>query len=185
MPPAARAVALMVVAATSCCGGAVLAGESDAEIADDAGFFSAEARSEAADIILSIQSLYEQDVRIETYPEVPQHLRDDLAREGKEKFYDDWLNRRARTLGVRGVFILITRTPGRVQVGVDKSTERRGFGAADRDAVRDALVTAFRAKRYDQGLLDGLRFVRRRLDEHAARPRSPSVPVASARAGAG
>ena len=167
------AVALALLAAPA-------ARAADAEVADGGGFFSAEALSEAGDIILAIQSLYERDVRVETYAEVPESLKARLQRDGQDKFYDDWLNRRAKALGVRGVFILVTRTPGRVQVGVDKTTQRRAFKAEDRDALRDALSTAFKAGRYDQGLLDGLRFVRRRLDENAARDRSPGVPVASA-----
>jgi hypothetical protein len=152
----------------------------DAEVADGAGFFSAEALGAASDLILSIQSLYDRDVRVETYADVPEHLRGELARDGIDKFYDDWLNRRAKALGVHGVFILITRTPGRVQVGVDKATQRRAFTETDRDALRDALVTAFKARRFDQGLIDGLKFVQRRLDEYSTRERSPGVPVASA-----
>ena len=120
----------------------------------------------------------DRDVYVETYADVPTHLRDDLARDGREKFYDDWLNRRARQLGVHGVFVLVTRSPGRVQVGVDRATQRTAFTADDREALRDALVAAFRGARYDQGLLDGLHFIKRRMDENAARERSPTVPVA-------
>ena len=157
------------------------AADGDGQIDDAARFFSAEAVSEANDIIHAIESLYERDVRVETYQEVPESLKDDLARDGREKFYDDWLNRRAKELGVRGVFVLITRTPGRVQVGVDRATRRRAFTADDADALRQALVTAFRAGRHDRGLVDGLRFVRRRLDENTARDRNAIVPVARGR----
>jgi uncharacterized membrane protein YgcG len=150
------------------------------EVSDGGAFFSHEAVSEATDVILTIQSLHDRDVRVETYAEVPEELKAELERAGRDKFYDDWLNRRAKELGVRGVFILVTRTPGRVQVGVDRATQRRAFTPDDREALREALVAAFRAKRYDQGLLDGLRFIRRRLDENTARDRSPIVPVVGA-----
>jgi hypothetical protein len=156
------------------------AADGDGEIDDQAAFFSPEAESQAIDIIQSIVAMHDRDVRVETYSAVPDHLKDDLDRDGRDKFYDDWLNRRAKELGVRGVFILITRTPGRIQVGIDKSTLRRAFTADDRDALREGLATAFRAKRYDQGLLDSLKFLRRRLDENTARDRNGSVPVASA-----
>lgn len=152
----------------------------EAEVSDGGGFFSREAVSEAADLILSIQSLYERDIRVETYSEVPDHLKADLERDGHDKFYDDWLNRRAKELGVRGVFILVTRNPGRIQVGVDKATQRSAFTVEDRDRLREMLLAAFRAKEYDRGLLEGLRFVRRRLDENTARDRSPIVPVVGA-----
>ena len=67
-----------------------------------------------------------------------------------------------------------------MQVGVDKTTQKKAFTADDRDALRDALVAAFRGGRYDQGLLDGLRFVKKRLDENTSRQRTPTVPVAGA-----
>ena len=152
----------------------------DGSISDGGGFFSPQALSEANDVVLAIRSLHDRDVRVETYADVPSHLKDELARDGVEKFYDDWLNRRARQLGVHGVFVLVTRTPGRVQVGVDRATGRRAFTADDRDSLRDTLAAAFQDARYDQGLLDGLRFVKRRLDVNSARERSPTVPVAGA-----
>ena len=174
----ARGLMSLALAAALLAPSRVNAGEDDGSVSDGGAFFSAEARSEAADIIRSILAAQDRDVHVETYAEVPTHLRDDLARDGREKFYDDWLNRRARQLGIHGVFILVTRSPGRVQVGVDRATQRTAFTADDREALRDALVSAFRAARYDQGLLDGLRFVKRRMDENAARERSPTVPVA-------
>ena len=152
----------------------------DGWVADGGAFFSPEAVSEANDIIRSVQSLHDRDVRVETYEDVPSHLRDDLARDGLEKFYDDWLNRRARQLGVHGVFVLVTRAPGRVQVGVDKATQRRSFTADDRESLRATLAAAFQDGRYDEGLLDGLRFVRQRLDANTSRERSPTVPVTGA-----
>src|SRR3712207_6057556 len=111
------------------------AAESEGVVNDAGRLFSAAALSEAADLVRSIQAFHDRDVYVETYAEVPEHLKADLERDGREKFYDDWLNRRARQLGVRGVFVLITRTPGRVQVGVDKATQRRAFTPDDRDAL--------------------------------------------------
>ena len=176
--PSASCRVLVLVACLGVSAAESRAADGDGQIEDAAGFFSAEAVSEANDIIRAIESMYERDVRVETYDAVPESLKDDLARDGREKFYADWLNRRAKELGVRGVFVLITRTPGRVQVGVDRATRRRAFTADDADALREALVTAFRAGRHDRGLVDGLRFVRRRLDENTARDRNAIVPVA-------
>lgn len=157
------------------------AAEGDGSIADGGAFFSPEALSEANDIVNTIRTLHDRDVRVETYRDVPSHLKDDLARDGLEKFYDDWLNRRARQLGVQGVFVLVTRSPGRVQVGVDRSTQRKAFTADDREVLRDSLAVAFQDARYDEGLLNGLRFVKQRLDQNTLHERSPTVPVAGAR----
>lgn len=156
------------------------AAEGNGSIADGGRFFSPEARSEANDVVNAIRTTHDRDVRVETYGDVPSHLQDDLARDGFDKFYDDWLNRRARQLGVHGVFILVTRSPGRVQVGVDRATQRRALTAADREVLHEILGVAFRDGRYDQGLLDGLRFVKQRLDHNTSRQATPTVPVTGA-----
>jgi hypothetical protein len=140
-------------------------------------FFSDEAVSEADDVIRHIKRAYGRDVMVETYPAVPDELKGELARDGKDKFYENWLNRRARQLGVRGVFVLMTREPGRVQVGVDRATRRRAFTVADEESLRHILASAFRARQFDRGLLDGLRFVDRRMGENTAIDVKPAVPV--------
>ena len=151
----------------------------DAHVFDGGMFFSEEAVSEADDVIRGIRQSFDRDVMVETYAAVPDERKDELARDGRDKFYEDWLNRRARERGVRGVFILMTREPGRVQVGVDAATRRRIFTVADRETLRDILVSAFRARQFDRGLLDGLRFVGRRMGENTVADRSPTVPVLS------
>jgi uncharacterized membrane protein YgcG len=177
----ARNVALAVFASTLL---AAAPRAATPQVADGAMLFSEEAVSEANDIIRLIRQSYGRDVMVETYPEVPADLKDELQRDGKEQFYADWLERRAAQLGVRGVFILITRQPGRVQVGVDRATRRRTFTIQDREALRETLVTAFRARQFDDGLLDGLRLVRRRMEQNTLRDRNPTVPVAAPATGA-
>ena len=156
----------------------------EAVIHDGGAFFSEEAISEASDIIRLIRQAYDRDVVVETYAAVPDELRDELERDGKEKFYADWLERRAKELGVRGVFVLITREPGRVQVGVDRATRQRVFTIKDREALRETLVAAFKAKEFDRGLLDGMRLVRRRMEQNTWQDRNPSVPVLASAASA-
>jgi hypothetical protein len=119
---------------------------------------------------------------VETYAGIPDDLKDELARDGREKFYEDWLNRRAKLVGVRGVFVLMTREPRRVQLGVDRATRARAFTAADRETLRETLGSAFRAGQFDRGLLEWVRFVRRRMGENLAPDASPTVPVLAAEA---
>lgn len=149
-------------------------------VSDGAGMFGDMAVAEADDIIRHVREAFGRDVMVETFAEVPSELKADLDRDGKEKFFDDWLNCRAKALGVHGVFVLIVRNPGRVQVGVDRATRRRAFTDDDREALREMLVGAFRMRQFDEGLLDGLRFVRRRIEANTSRDRCPSVPVGGA-----
>ena len=178
--------ALVLAVALSLClrGDAAAPSAADPRVSDGGMFFSEEAVSEADDVIRGIKQSYDRDVFFETYAAVPDDLKDELARDGKEKFYEDWLNRRAGRLGVRGVFVLMTREPGRVQVGVDKATRGRAFTLPDRDALRETLGSAFRARQFDRGLLEGVRFIRQRMAENTAPDRSPTVPVLTAGAAA-
>src|SRR5689334_4157481 len=173
--PVARNVGLVVFACTLVAAAPRAAAP---EVSDGGMLFSEEAVSEANDIIRLIRQAYDRDVMVETYAAVPDDLKAELERDGKEQFYADWLERRAAQLGIRGVFVLITRQPGRVQVGVDRATRRRVFTIDDREALRETLVTAFRAREFDRGLLDGLRLVRRRIEQNTIRDRNPTVPVA-------
>ena len=154
----------------------------DVGVIDGGMFFSEEAVSEANDIVRVIRQSHERDVVVETFAAVPEDLKDELARDGRDRFYADWLERRAKQFGVRGVFVLITREPGRVQVGVDRLTRRRVFTAADGEDLRATVAGAFRARQFDRGLLEGLRLVRRRMDENTAADRNPTVPVVTASA---
>lgn len=146
-------------------------------IIDGGMFFGGEAVSEAEDVLRAVKLASGRDVVVETFAAVPEELREELARDGKDKFYEAWLNRLARRRGVRGVFVLMTREPGRVQVGVDRDTRQRVFTVADREALRDILVKGFRVKQFDRGLLDGVRFVRARIALNTAPDPNPTVPV--------
>jgi len=156
---------------------------SDPHVLDGGMFFSEEAVSEADGVIGAIKQAYDRDVMVETYSAVPDDLKDELARDGRDKFYENWLNRRAKLLGVRGVFVLMTREPGRVQVGVDRPTRARAFTVADRETLRETLGSAFRARLFDRGLLEGVRFIRRRMGENLAPGDGATVPVLTDDAG--
>jgi hypothetical protein len=149
----------------------------DAHVFDGGMFFSEEAVSEADDVIRGIRQAFDRDVMVETYAAVPDERKDELARDGRDKFYEDWLNRRAKQLGVHGVFVLMTREPGRVQVGVDKATRHRAFTLGDGEALKEILGSAFRAKQFDRGLLEGVRLIKRRMRENLSPDRGPTVPV--------
>lgn len=159
---------------------AAFAAGAEPRVSDGGVFFSREALSEAEDVIRLIRRAFDRDVVVETYAAIPEELKDDLARDGKEKFYENWLNRRAKVRGVRGVFVLMTREPGRVQVGVDRPTRRRLFTVDDRETLRGILASAFRARQFDRGLLEGVRFVRLRMAQNSAGERDPTVPVGTA-----
>ncbi|HXE52068.1 MAG TPA: TPM domain-containing protein [Tepidisphaeraceae bacterium] len=135
-------------------------------VRDEAHFFSARAISEAEQTIRQIEQRHHKDVLVETLPEVPSDLRDQFQQEGRDQFFQKWTNQRATSNGVNGVYILITKKPGHLQVWVGNETQQRLFTSSDREELDRQLAGDFRASRFDQGLVQGVRFVERQMDTH-------------------
>ncbi len=135
-------------------------------VLDTAGFFKSEAVNHANDVIHSIKQRYGKDVMIETYTGVPEELRADFDRKGKVRFFEEWSEHRFRNLGVDGLYILITKSPGRLQVTVGNNTQRKLFTVADREELNKLMSTAFRERRFDEGLTEGIDFVEKRLERN-------------------
>ena len=133
------------------------------QVKDEAKFFSAEAVQKADRLIREIKDRHGKDLLIETFPTVPDDRAEKVKhmdRSERGRFFEEWARERARQEGVNGVYVLICKEPGHVQVEVGNETRQRAFTVEDRDRLRDILVKAFKAKEYDQGLLDGVEYVR-------------------------
>jgi hypothetical protein len=130
-------------------------------IKDDAKFFGPEAVQKANDLIKEITRKSGKDLLIETVPAVPA---DQLAKvkgmshEERDRFFSDWANQRVKDAVVNGVYILVTKEPAHVQVEVTPQA-RSVFDRRTRDQLIQILLTKFREKKFDEGLLDAVRFV--------------------------
>jgi uncharacterized membrane protein YgcG len=78
-------------------------------------------------------------------------------------FYRTWIESRARALGVNGVFILLVRSPGHLEIMAGKVTRQRLFTMTDREQAVQVLREALRAGQYDDGLARVLQFIQSRL----------------------
>jgi uncharacterized protein len=142
------------------------------KVNDEAGFFSPAAVEKANDVIDDIRHKYHKDLLVETFKTVPSDEADrvkNMGRQDRDRFFHEWARERAKEAGVNGVYVLITKEPGRIQVEAGTETLKHAFTARDRDRLRDILVERFRAKDYDKGLLDAVEFVRSRMDENLSR----------------
>jgi hypothetical protein len=148
----------------------VLAGWPDSaqavEIRDDAGFFSRKALDQANARIVEIEKNYGKEIRIETFKAVPAGKTDAVSRMTKSEragFFEKWARDRATAERVKGIYILICKSPGHVQVEEDRQTRNQGFGLADRNELSEKLLAGFRHKDYDGALLDSIDFVNRTM----------------------
>jgi uncharacterized membrane protein YgcG len=80
------------------------------------------------------------------------------------------VNTEARKLGVNGVFILISKVPPHIQVGVGLETRTKAFTFKDRDELVDRMIENFHNRQFDKGLMDAVNFVRQRMAANLGLP---------------
>lgn len=149
-------------------------------VKDDAHFFSADAITQAEQLIQKINARHHRDVMIETVPDVPQDMQAQLQSQGKDEFFRQWSEKRATDEGVSGVYVLICKNPSHLQAAVGNKTAERLFTEADRDKLAKGMLDAFKQKHFDQGLVDGVKFVGRQMDAHvASRDNGAAAPTNS------
>src|SRR6201999_3806156 len=149
-----------------------------AEVRDDAGFFTPETVSQANEVVREIKQDSKKDLLIETFGHVPESKRHEATSHDpkvRARCFAQWAEERARDEGLNGIYVLITREPGHVEVAVGNHT-RAVFPDEERHRLAQILLNHFKHKEYDAGLLDGVRYVRSAL---AAAPRAggATVPV--------
>jgi uncharacterized membrane protein YgcG len=123
-----------------------------AGIQDAAGFFSKDAIATAEQQITAIHQKFGKDLRVETYAHIPTDRADQYVPEKRHEFFATWAYQRAKALGLDGVIVLICKDPAFLQVEVGERTKQRAFTLANRDHLRELLVTAFRQRQSDDGL---------------------------------
>jgi uncharacterized membrane protein YgcG len=135
------------------------------EIRDGGKFFGADAIKKANKEIREIAKQYDRDLLIETVATVPGDQAERLkamSREDRAKFFRNWASDRADVAVVHGAYILVCKEPAFLEIVITE----KGRPAFDKQAfekLRDLLLTAFRDKRYDEGLQNAVAFVRERF----------------------
>ncbi|MGE3538764.1 MAG: TPM domain-containing protein [Candidatus Tectimicrobiota bacterium] len=148
--------------------GMSLAHAAGAGVHDTAGFFSQEAVTAAEQQIQAIQTRFTKDLRVETYARIPPDRSAQYTPEQQNTFFARWAYQRARELGLDGAIILISKEPAFLQVEVGDRTQQQAFTLANRDHLRDLLVTAFRQRDFDDGLTQAVRYYHQTLQTNLA-----------------
>ena len=134
-------------------------------------------------IAKQIQQTCHYDLVVEAFDSIPA---DHTPPPGpiSDAFYTNWLIELAQHENVRGVFILIVRNPGHLQVGVGAVTGRKAFTGGNRIQLTDRLLTSFRAEQFDDGIIDAATFVEQTMMHNLgiiapADMSTPAVPPAA------
>jgi hypothetical protein len=138
-------------------------------IKDEGKLFSAETLDRANKKIHDIYRTFHNDVVIEALAKIPADLETKYKEDGRQKFFSEWADRRVDELGVNGLYILIVKEPGHIQVSIDMRTRAKAFTPSDRRKLIDKMLGAFKEKKLDEGLLTGLDFVESTFKAHAGK----------------
>ncbi len=132
---------------------------------DDAKFFTPDTVKKLNEIAHDIAGKSGRDLLIETFPSVPADQAEKVKgmnREDREKYFRQWGEERVKAAVVNGVYILICKEPAHLEVVVT----RGGEGAIDQEARKkliDQLLTDFREKHFDEGILKAAHSVQDRF----------------------
>lgn len=144
------------------------AAAAESGVRDGGGLFNLDAVTQANRLAAEIKESSGRDVVVETFGTIPQNLRQRFEGGNRDTFYRDWALDRARSLGVNGIYIQIVGDPGHLEIAVGQRTGQRDFTSADRDRVRDTMLSSLRQRDFDTALLTGLQQIRSALARNQA-----------------
>ncbi|NBT62889.1 MAG: TPM domain-containing protein, partial [Planctomycetia bacterium] len=139
------------------------------EVKDPAGFFSENAKSEANRRILDIEKRFKHDLVIETFLSIPDDVKKGVDLKDKpaaNRMYDQWARKQASSLRVNGVYILLTKEPGHLQIEVGNETQKKTFSLLDRDNLNSLMRTKLNEKQNDKALIEAVNFVYTAMESH-------------------
>lgn len=137
MMPFTRSLAAVSLSIWLISGGLALA--MTQQINDEGKFFSPAAIDKANQKIRDIYRDYGKDLLIETVARLPHDLQERYKALGKRKFFVDWAVKRAEESGCKGVYVLVCKSPGYLQIEVGRATRERGFTLGDRERLVEKM----------------------------------------------
>jgi uncharacterized membrane protein YgcG len=139
------------------------AGSAFAQVRDDAGFFSQQAVDQANQSIREMKQQTGRDLMIETFPTIPQERQGEYRPDNAAPFFRRWAQARGTAAHVKGVYILINRTPAYLEIAQADQVKQREFTEADSRELRDQMLPMMKQKQFDQALSTAVDFVSSRF----------------------
>ena len=120
-------------------------------VEDMANLFSRDGVKKARDEFAQTKSTHERRVTVLTLASLPKAEADRLDEINKAKdsaavhrFWVDFTKREAKDEKAKGVFILVCRHPGHVEIIADSVMQENGFNNSKEDRIKEILLTSFR-----------------------------------------
>jgi hypothetical protein len=172
--------------------GAILSGSGlpaqAGEIRDDGAFFSKPVLDKANARLAELHREFGKEVRIETFKTVPGGRGDEVAKMSqadRARYFEKWTRDRATTEHVKGIFVLISRHPGHIEIAVDKQTRDQGFGPQERTELRDKFMSGFKHEKYDEALMGSIESLHQTFKTKLHTKTGAHAPIGAAQHGRG
>lgn len=133
------------------------------QVWDEAHFLKLPTIDQVDQILNTIHDRFGKDLMVETFASIPDDLKPNLQKDGKDKFFEGWTVSEGRELGLNGILILVTGEPRHLQVEIGLETRKKAFTPADRAELIAQMATAFRNNDFDGGILHAAQFVHDRM----------------------
>ena len=165
--------------------GSVAARATGGGVVDNGGFFSEQAKSDAAKVIGETERTMHEDILIETFKDIPADLKagaDLQDKAARGHLFEQWARRQFTQKGLNGVYVLLVKEPAHLQVAVGNNTQRVAFTLKDRDALVALMTAKLRARQNDDALRDGVNLLFATMRSHSnlrARTGTAPLPVTS------
>lgn len=132
-------------------------------VKDDGKFFKPDTVEKANQKVREIYEKYQKDVVIETIASLTPEQEKAAGKEERGKFFARLAMERAKTLGLNGVYVLISKKPQYLQVHMDPGTQKKAFTTTHQSALRERITARFKEGDFDGGLLAGLELIAQTL----------------------
>jgi hypothetical protein len=144
-------------------------------IVEDRGdLFSPEAITKAKAILAEVKDVNPREMSLVSFKELPEAKKKQFEKvesaDDRKRFFSDWAKEEARDDKAKGIFVLICRKPGHVEILVDRPLRDKGFSARDEEQVVKMLIEKFKEAKdkqdneqttiRDKGLINAAEFVR-------------------------
>ncbi len=153
------------------------------KVSDRAELFSKSAVDEATQKMQEIQRRFGVDVVVETFPSIPENMQAPSSSAERPAFFRRWAEIRAADEGLKGIYVLICKNPGYLQIEPDESVARKAFTYRQRDAlVANTLKILGQEplgqKQFDEALLKIVNTIESNLQTTLGRRAGPAAPSA-------
>ncbi len=140
---------------------------SSAKVVDSGQFFSPSVVVRANQLINRMHSKTGKTILVQTFATIPTSIKKEYPHLSQHELFYRWAGTIGRTLHVNGVVIIICRQPGYLIIRSGKATQKTALTLSEQARASQVMLDLFRGGQYESGLIAGLQFITRTIEQKA------------------